>query len=425
MLQDNLEAVDAGYSACTVTGDTIQFDSHLPATFVARQFAESEDRERSQAPPVYLDARSAEKDLAALKGKVKINRNSTLTYRVTDQAFSLFFDPDPPTLFPANLQVGPYTWGQFDLFWKYLKSLADLRRFLLAMACKQLGGKTTAHNSGALSIGLTEFKKMNYRVGLRYVPARAILEDMTYSPETAKDVIYQPLITLGKQIFVTAPLLIHGSNHERNFLVLVDRLQHRAKGAQAIKGVREGLMIEELRPLFEKVGLYTKERLRLGTGTRPIGDIDLLVWDKNATFALAISLKWLVGPDSVYEVRRYDERFKEALDIHRRCVAELETNKLALSRNFGLEPTLRCDTKILGIIVSKMGKPISPASEIDIPTVTSEELKIRITSSDLSALHLELARIPEQLSMPHGRSTHREFRLGDYKVRFPAFIADK
>lgn len=349
LLQDNLESVKADYSTCSILGDTIQFEGQDSA--ISQQI----DQEKNRIEEVNYDIT---KFYQALQGKVRIERDSTLDYRVTDPMFFLFYDASPPELLPGGLDLGPYTWGQFHLFWQYMKALAELRRFLLGRAAWQVfQANTTAYNSGAMIIGLDELRRMRHRVELRFGPASAVLEDMTYSNQTAKDVIYQPFIPLGREKFATAPLLISGSNHERNLLVLMDRLPQRADAAQRIKAVREDLMIEELRPVFEKFGFFTRERLRLGPKSRPIEDIDLLVWDKGATFALAISLKWLYGPDSVYEVRRHDERFQQALTVHRRCLAELEAHKLDISRSFGLDPPLAGSTKIGGIIVSKMARP--------------------------------------------------------------------
>ena len=124
-------------------------------------------------------------------------------------------------------------------------------------------------------------------------------------------------------------------------------------------------------------------------------------------------------------MRRHDERFRQALDIHRRCLAELETHKLEISQNFGLKPALTSNTRIKGIIVSKMAKPTVRVWDEDIPIVTSDELKSCITNSDLSSLYNSLMLAPKQLPTPQGRSDHRETRFGDYRVRFPIFILEE
>jgi hypothetical protein len=260
---------------------------------------------------------------------------------------------------------------------------------------------------------------MKHRVGLRYPPARAILQDLTYSPSVVRDIIYQPLISLDEKSYVTAPLLLYGSSHERNFLLSVNKIN--AASAQAINATKEPRMIEELQPLFEALGLHVKPRLRLGRPPNVIGDIDVLVWDREAVFALAISLKWFYGPDSVYEVREHDSKFRKALDDQRRCLEELDARKVELSTNFALVPALKRETTIRGAIVSKVARPTELVMDAEIPVVTSDELVSCLKDSDLSALYHELRRISESAPPINGQDSHNEIWFGGYLIRFPQF----
>jgi hypothetical protein len=190
LVQDNLESVKAGYSTFSIVGGAIQFEGHDSA--ITQQFAQ----ERVSTEEIIYDI---DKFRHALEGKVGVKRDSTLDYRVTDSMFSLFYNASPPKLLPESLDLGPYTWGHLHLFWQYMKALAELRRFLLSTAVSQVFREnTTAYNSGAMFVGRDELKRIRHRVGLRYGPASEILEDMTYSSQTAKDVIYQPFIPLGR-----------------------------------------------------------------------------------------------------------------------------------------------------------------------------------------------------------------------------------
>jgi hypothetical protein len=184
-------------------------------------------------------------------------------------------------------------------------------------------------------------------------------------------------------------------------------------------------MLDELQPLFVDRGLHVRPRLRLGFPPNVIGDIDLLVWNKNASVALALSLKWFFGPDSVFEVRMHDEKFREALGIHKRCILELEANKVMIARNFSLNPPLTSDTKIRGAIVSKMARPTDLVSDLEVPIVTSDELKACLKDADLCALFDDLRQVPEKLPPAKGANIYKEMRFGEYMFLFPQFVLDR
>ncbi|MEP7009092.1 MAG: hypothetical protein ABJC13_02105 [Acidobacteriota bacterium] len=418
-LQDSLEEANAGFTDCTYEDNCIEFNNRHPISSWSRKISDERDKVHAVDSNASTRAPICE---ALFEKRCRIERNATISYTTTDAMFRYFYSQEAPTLFPSGLQLESYTWGDFHSFWKYLKSLAELHRFFLAAACTELGGNTSPYNSGVLLLDAnTELSRMKHRVGLRYRPASAILQDLTYT-EAARDIIHQPLILLKEGHYATAPLLIYGSNHERNFLLTVDNLS--TASSQAINSIKEHLMLEELEPLFSAQGLITRQRLRLGTPPYVAGDIDLLVYDRGSTIAMAISLKWFFGPDSVYEVQRHDEKFSEALNIHKRCLHELELSKINLSRNFNLQPPLGRNTKIVGIIVSKMARPSVLVEDSAIPIVTSDDLKASIKDDDLSALYQALMKLPEALPVLRGKESHRERLFGDCRVRFLQFIPE-
>jgi hypothetical protein len=420
-LQEFLENVEGKFCTYTITGSCVQFDSIMSASFMARMIDDAKDRvqviDLEESPEV-----ARLKIRTAFGRKIEFLRNASVRYTVTDSMFSLFYHNVPPSLFPSDLNLGEYTWNDYHTFWLYIKALCDLRHWVLTAACAQLEGQSTAHNSAAIFIETGELKKIRHRVGLRYEPAKAILRDLTYS-DLARDIIHQPLIRLTEEVYVTAPLLVYGSNHERNLLPIVNKLSDRS--GQALNEVKEQIMLEELQPLFVERGLHVRPRLRLGKPPREIGDIDLLVWNDDASVAFAISLKWFLGPDSTFEVRKHDEKFRDALAVHKRCLLELEATKTVIARNFALNPPFTSSTKILGAIVSKMARPTDLVSDEEIPIVTSDELKDCLKDADLFALFDELRRVPEKLTQVKGRDIYKEVRFGEYLIKFPQFVPDK
>jgi hypothetical protein len=356
------------------------------------------------------------------KEKIKISRNATVSYTVTDRLFELFYQEVQPGLFPPSLNLGEYTWQDFHTFWLYIKAICAIRHWVLTLTCAELGGQSTAHNSAAILIEASELRKMRHRVGIRHEPAKAILRDLTYSSSVTRDIIHQPLIRVTDDLYVTAPLLVYGSNHERNILPIVDKLS--ARSSKALNDVKEQIMLDELQPLFADKGLHVKPRLRLGSPPNVIGDIDLLVWDEDASVALAISLKWFFGPDSVYEVRMHDKKFRDALVVHKRCLLELEANKVLISRNFALNPPLKPDTKIMGAIVSKMARPTDLVNDLAMPIVTSDELKACLKNADLTSLFDNLRRVPEKFPPAKGKDIYKEVSFGEYLLKFPQFATN-
>lgn len=351
---------------------------------------------------------------------------------ISDELLQLFIEhvgeAVGPAGFPRSLSLGGYTFGEFHDFWMVLKSYSELHHLALMKVLADprvlptLQNGPVANSPFFLSEAFfCELLRRNTDVGGD--PARQIIRDLTYDPHQVKwvDIMHQPLVPLAETHRACMPVVVSHSNFERNLLALVDRLPWRADGSITLKDAREELMISELSPRFQKQGLHVRGRLPLRAGGRALGDVDLLVWDKEGTNVLLISLKWFYGPDSVQEVWQHDEFYREALAKHQEHIGFFRDNLTELSGRFDL--SLRSDTELFGAVVSKHDLPTGYVERAQIPVVTQTQCEECISKcgGSIESLHGHLKRLcGHALPKPEVRESTYEIEFGGYRVKLPA-----
>lgn len=144
----------------------------------------------------------------------------------------------------------------------------------------------------------------------------SILKFMTYDvclPSNRRDPALQPLLPLSKSTVGLAPVLVLGSNLERNTLALLARHPAYKDEYDRASGCLEDTMISEIRRELEttRFELATKKRI---AHTVDVPDIDLALYDREAGLVLLVELKWVLPPSEAWEVLSRAEREREGID---------------------------------------------------------------------------------------------------------------
>ena len=264
-------------------------------------------------------------------------------------------------LLPEHYSLGPYTLGEFRSFWAFLRAYAEVHECGLFTALALPGtiaalqGRPVTNSAISLSAGDLA-KVANSATGLPEATVLEIVRDLTYAPDQVPwvDIMHQPLVPTGDEKLSSIPVVLGHSNFERNLLAIVEKIPWRSDAAVTLREGRETLMLEEIVPELEQLGLHTKCRLPLGPSTQRLGDIDLLSWDADTKNALAVSLKWFYGPDSIQEVLNHDDWYRDGLQKHREHIGHVKQNAEDLSARFDLRPQLSSETRLFGALVSKL-----------------------------------------------------------------------
>ena len=327
---------------------------------------------------------------------------------------------------PEEWSVGPYTVGDHRRFWQLLKAVSMIHSFALIRLAGGMG-LSPAVAGAELRFSVDQLVRDCERIlGLKAQAASEIIRDLTYNPEVkGTDVMYQPLLPVGSGDLLSCQPLIEGNRFERNLLALLPKLEYRHEGAEALKRDREQVMISELRALTDRLGLLTWPRLKLGEPGHLLTDIDLLIWDREAASALAVSLKWFYGPDSLQEVQNHDTRYRKAVAGAVAAADFVHQHAVGLSKRFGFAPPIGSHTRIHPVVVSRLGLPSPLVDTTRCPVVTQHYFcdVLRESAADLTNVVAIFSRPPDASPTRDATWGHIEVPFGVYRFLLPAVEA--
>lgn len=331
---------------------------------------------------------------------------------------------------PDDWRCGAFSSAEFRNFWKVLQALTALREFACFRILEREGSQAIPFNSSVVlmhSAGLS--KHICSCADLAPSVAGDITRDLTYDPIGVKwtEVQYQPLVpTLGSS-YVLTPVVIGGNNFERNYAAIIDRLSWRRSAADSLKQSREGQMLAALIPVVESLGLHARPRVLLGKGSRPAGDIDLLLWDDEGEDVMPISLKWFYGPDSVREVANHAERYREAFRQIQRSTDYLQDHLQTVVSNHSLSPPISHQARLMPVLVLSEDLPLERDRCASVPCATQDVFAriLRESSGSLCATYRELQTVSVAVPDLDILMKYEEVAFGTYTFRIPkGFVAD-
>jgi hypothetical protein len=248
----------------------------------------------------------------------------------------------------------------------------------------------------------------------------AILTLLTYNNSLKNnDIVYQPFVSIDKDILALAPHLILASRPERNLISLIHKL--RDKSYFNLTNLREGIMQEELTHVVEKFPdiLVAKNKPL----PDPLPDVDYAIWEKTSNTVLVCELKWLVEADSTPEV------FARIQDIERGCdqisniLIYAQDNHLDFCNRIFGNTESEHTPQIMGCVVSKKGIRVN---NTDVPVISTQTLLNLFQHNTVREAFEVIKNRTYFISAPH----NFEFGLktvcyAGYAFEIPALLKDQ
>lgn len=383
-LRDAAEALKRGWGECKIdpSGRIVIFERTPQVARFSALRQEGLDRRLHRAESASITQELSPRLIQSLISTIDVDPKSrSFTYKIsTDlvassvswvEEISRLGCSDP---LPAEWSVGPYTIGEFRRFYLLLTTWVTVHNLVLVTIANKITMPINTTIPTPTIEEIVEF--MEIHGGLASTTTREIVRDITYDPPRVKwtDIQYQPLLPLSKGRLALTPVVITGSNFERNLLAIVDKLPWRRGGASELTSHREEIMIEEIWRIASPKGILTQPRVNLRDRRRIVGDIDMLMWDSGGQTALSIQLKWFFGPDSIHETWSHAEWYRRGGEKHLQTTQFLRDNLRRIVSDYPLRG-LAPNAELLSILVTKEDEPMETAVPADLPAITLGDFK--------------------------------------------------
>jgi hypothetical protein len=241
-----------------------------------------------------------------------------LTYPVPDSLFRRLFErlsrmTAEPWEMDPTWDLGGYTIAQLHRFRVTLDTLCVIHGQIsrsLGDARKILASIIKVHPRSIWERILTRRSKLPQDV------VATILTDLIYDPELycagkkQPHITFHPIFRFGSNSLAVSNWLFHVSHIERNVwdLVSIKRPQLHSK----LRNLKETSWIEELQQKTQEFGLKLYPRIKFEFGGQK-SDLDTLIIDPKARFALVCELKWLLQPGRISGVLTNDSEIKKGI----------------------------------------------------------------------------------------------------------------
>jgi hypothetical protein len=266
-----------------------------------------------------------------------------LTYQIPDSLFHRLFErvsrmTAEPWEMDPTWDLGGYTIAQLHRFRVTLDTLCVIHGQVsrnLGDARKILASIIKAHPRSIWERILTRRSKLPQDV------VATILTDLIYDPELygpgAKQphVTFHPIFRFGSHILAVSNWLLHVSHIERNVwdLVSIKRPQLHSR----LRNLKETSWIEELQQKTQQLGLKLYASIKFEFGGQK-SDLDTLIIDPRARFALVCELKWLLQPGRISGVLTNDREIKKGIKQAKFALEWVRSNPSQLVQRTGFSP---------------------------------------------------------------------------------------
>ncbi len=328
-------------------------------------------------------------------------------------------DPARMTL-PDNLELGPYSVGDYKAVWCYLSAVGFATAVSWGNAVRAVevppifSPPLMAASWRSLAEDLAPLDISEDRV-------LEVIRDLRYNSKLEwMPVADHPLIPLPHNNFLTLGRLLRHAGWEGRLLRALERLPWRKDARAVFNAHRESLMMDAIESALRERRVEVERRVRLGRKGRPAGDIDLLCWILGSKDALGLSLKWFYPPNYVSEVLGQAERIVRETAKHTKlCERWREfANQVTAGRS-----AIPAGLRLLPAIVVEPGPVKEIARATDTPVVTLAELLALLGDrawSTIGELHFGLHSVMKSSPTWEMRYTWQRVKLaGEWKFFVP------
>ncbi len=354
--------------------------------------------------------------VSVLKQNISIE-NDRLCYSLSGQVM------EPFKAFATKQWEGtktlPETW-KFDEF-----SLTDYKMFWISIAtlcyihffgCMEITNPIVKLRNSTI----VQNKKfiLDYVVscgGIERDKAEAIIEYITYNPKKKNtDIMYQPIVEVGNEQVVIAPMLFMGSRPERNLLVLVGLNNDDYEHSKEVNDL-ENLMICDLETAVkEDENTMIAKHKNVGA-TLP--DIDFAVLDKRTSSAMICELKWFAAADSAKEVyAKEDEITHGCKQVETLMTYALRNKSLFFKQVFDIDGGEDID-----LFCCVIAKNNIRTQHKYVPVIDLKRILELLESKSLNSVFHTIRNHEYEIKLPEDAEiTYSEITYGGYVFRTPA-----
>lgn len=350
-----------------------------------------------------------------LQENVKIE-NGMICYQLTSEIIESF--KEIATKHWDATKTLPESW-EFDLF-----TLSDYKRFWISLATlcyihffsdlKVSDPLVRLNNSTIIQ---SKENMLNYIVstsGLTKEKVERIMDYITYNPQKRNvDIMYQPIVDIGDNMLVIAPILFMGSRPERNLLAVISSMKDQ-KYSKEVNDLEE-LMVQELETVVSKYNnIQCVKHKNLG-GRLP--DIDFAVLDKITNSMLLCELKWFAAADSAKEVYAKEDEITHGCQQMESIMAyAMVDKKRFFNQVFGID-----NGEDIDIFCCVIARHNIRTQNKYIPVIDLKRIKELLNCNSLNNVFHIIRNHEYEPKMPDEATiTHQEISYGGYIFKIPA-----
>lgn len=251
--------------------------------------------------------------------------------------------------------------------------------------------------------------------GIERERAEAILNYITYNPKKKNtDIMYQPIVDVGNERLVIAPMLFMGSRPERNLLVLVGLNNDDYEHSKEVNDL-ENLMIIDLENVVLESANVKIAKHRNIDGSLP--DIDFAILDKSTNSAMICELKWFAAADSAKEVyAKEDEITHGCQQIETLMTYAMRNKAMFIKQVFDVD-----DGEEIDLFCCVVAKHNIRTQHKYVPVIDLKRIIELFASKSLNSVFHIIRNHEYEIELSEDAEiTHYEIKYGGYTFRTPA-----
>lgn len=349
---------------------------------------------------------------AKLKDKITIE-NGALCYSISQEILKTFREVaekqwDTTKTLPSDWKFEQFTLSEYREFWIAITALC----YIHFLSCFSIQDPLIRLKNS--TIIQSQDNIINYIIAetnLSPSKAETIIKYITYDPKKKNvDIMYQPIVQVGKDKLILAPILFMGSRPERNLLAVVSS-KHDSEYSKEVN-VLEGLMVSELEPYITSPHVVKHRHIR-----DDLPDIDFAVLDKDTSSAMIIETKWFAAADSTKEVyAKEDEITHGCMQVNSIMAYAMRDKKHFFKQVFGVDDGDTID--LFGCVVAKHN---IRTQHKYVPVIDLERIKELFSSHSLNSVFHLIRNHEYEIDLPDDAIlTHQDIDYAGFKFKIPA-----
>ena len=245
---------------------------------------------------------------------------------------------------------------------------------------------------------------------------KTILNYISFDPAKKNvDIMYQPIVKVGDDQLLIAPMLFMGSRPERNLLAVISTMHDTAYSKEV--NDLEGLMVSELESVVNSKDTVKHKHLR-----NDLPDLDFAILDRGTNSALICETKWFAAADSSKEVYAKEDEIthgcQQVEDIMAYAMAD---KKHFFKQVFSIE-----NGEMIDLFWCVVAKHNIRTQNKNVPVIDLKRIKELFSSHSLNTVFHCIRNHEYEIKMPKDVSiTHVEIDYAGFKFKIPALCLGK